>query len=231
MLQVWPCKEKKKRERERWQSRRTWAHLLSWKHENHNQLLNNPWQNWVKATKKDILHPKTKEKPQQDGRRGPFTLYATLYPPGGQPADWKITILKRLSHRSESCEPHVRFPSVGIWSGFGKRSTYSIWHWRPMGLKWSSSTGMEKRETPFLEGTQKFSCVLGPRAKQGPPNNLGQTYLRALEGLLGRQGLAVSHWASRTLRWRSQGIIIGMNFSGRCHFGKIWPHQTPCLLW
>ena len=35
------------------------------------------------------------------------------YPPGGQLTNWKIIILQRFSHRSESSEPHVRLPSLG----------------------------------------------------------------------------------------------------------------------
>ena len=29
--------------------------------------------------------------------------------------DWIIIILQRLSHRSESSEPHVRLPSLEVW--------------------------------------------------------------------------------------------------------------------
>ena len=33
----------------------------------------------------------------------------------GSPTDWKLTGSQRLTHRSESSQPHIKFPHVGIW--------------------------------------------------------------------------------------------------------------------
>ena len=33
----------------------------------------------------------------------------------GSPPDWKVTVSQRLTYRSESSEPHVKFPCLGIW--------------------------------------------------------------------------------------------------------------------
>ena len=65
--------------------------------------------------------------------------------------------------------------------------------------QWGFSTGalQDRREqTTSLEGTHKVSHALDTRAKQGLCNNLG---LRVLEGLLERQGPAVSYCGGRTL--------------------------------
>ena len=36
------------------------------------------------------------------------------YPTGGLPKNWKIIIPQKFSHRSESPEPHIRLPSLGV---------------------------------------------------------------------------------------------------------------------
>ena len=84
-------------------------------------------------------------------------------------------------------------------------------------LEHRSSTELGKTETPLLEGAHSVSCALGPRAKQGPPNNLDQTYLRVLQCLLGKQGSAVACFGGRILRWKSQGIIISLSSPGGLH--------------
>ena len=47
-------------------------------------------------------------------------IEAIPYLPSEQPKDWKITIFQRFSHRSESSEPQVRFPSPGFWHWEGE---------------------------------------------------------------------------------------------------------------
>lgn len=138
----------------------------SHKHHNYNYLINNHQQNHLKDTQKDTLHPKTEKKPHQDGRRGAFTIWAILYLPGGKPTDGKITISKRLTNRVKTSKPHIKFPA---WrSGIGRISPKSIWHWRPVGLEWRSTTR--------LVATHKCSCTLGLRAKKGLNKNLGKNY-------------------------------------------------------
>lgn len=55
------------------------------------------------------------------------------------------------------------------------------------------------KQTPLFEGTHKIPCALDPRVKQRLPENLGWTYLRVLNGILGKQGAAVAHCGGRTL--------------------------------
>ena len=115
----------------------------------------------------------------------------------------------------------------GIW--YQEEKTQSIWLWRPVGLECKSFAGLEETETPFLKGTNKFSCALGPRAKLWLHKNLGQTYLYVLESLLGRQGLAMAHCRGRNWRQRAQGIITGVSSPRGHHFGnKAWAHPRAC---
>ena len=65
-----------------------------------------------------------------------------------------------------------------------------------------SSIGLGEIETPFLTGTHRLSCVLGPRAKQRLHRNLSHTWLQFLEDLLGKQGMTVAHCGGRTLEQR-----------------------------
>ena len=61
------------------------------------------------------------------------------------------------------------------------------------------------RETPLLEG------ALGPRAKEGLHNNLGQTQVPVLEGYLGKQGAALAHCGGRILEAEVPGIFTGVS--------------------
>ena len=111
-------------------------------------------------------------------------------------------------------------------SGTGRRSPWSIWHWRPMGLACRSSLGLGDTETPFLKEVHRLSCALGPRAKQSLHRNLGQIWLQFLEDLLGKQGVIVARCRGRTLEAKVSGIIISVCSSRGGHFGKIWPYPS-----
>ena len=39
------------------------------------------------------------------------------YPLGGRITNWRIIILEKFSNRSESYEPHIRLPRLGVWYG------------------------------------------------------------------------------------------------------------------
>ena len=71
----------------------------------------------------------------------------------GSPTDWKVTGSQRLTYRSESSEPHIKIPCVGIW------------HWEKeplehLALKDSGACAQElhgtgEKETPFLKDTHR----------------------------------------------------------------------------
>ena len=91
----------------------------------------------------------------------------------GWPRDWKITVSQKLTYRSESSEPHVRSPCLGICNWEKEPPEHlalkasGAWVQEPMGLG--------EIETPFLKGAHRLSRALGPRAKQRLHGNLGQT--------------------------------------------------------
>ena len=112
---------------------------------------------------KDILHPKTEKKTQQDGRRGTFEIKSYPIPAKRATTNWKIIISQRFSDRSESSESHIRLPSQGVF------------HWeeeppehlalKAKGLDRRNSTRLGETERPPLGGTRKVSCTPGPREK------------------------------------------------------------------
>ena len=143
-----------------WQSR-TWAHLLSQRHQNHTQLLNKHPQKRLVPTKK-IFYTQRQRRSHNETAGGVLWGYnQILYLPGGWLTNWKIIILQKFSHRSDSCEPQVSLSSLGVWHG--EENPQGFWLWRPAGLECRDSTGLGKT-TPLLEGTHKFSCALGPGA-------------------------------------------------------------------
>ena len=73
--------------------------------------------------------------------------------------------------------------------------------------------GLGETESLLLKSAYRLSCAQGPGAKQRLHRNLGQTCLRFLEDLLGKQGVAVARCGGRTLEAKVSGITIGMNSS------------------
>ena len=69
----------------------------------------------LELTKKDTPHPKTKEKPQRDGRRGAITIKSNPMTAGGWLTNWRTLILQKSTHWSEGSEPHIRLPNLGVW--------------------------------------------------------------------------------------------------------------------
>ena len=140
---------------------------------------------------------------------------------GGQPTDWKLTVSHRLTYGNESPETHIKSLSLGIWH-WEKRSLWSIWQWRSMGLVCKSSTELAETETPFLKGAQRLSCALGLRAEQRPHINLGQIWLQFLEDLLGKRGDCGS-LQMKVIEGKISGIIISVCSSIGGHFEKSCP--------
>ena len=104
----------------------------------------------------------------------------------GSSTDWKLTGSQRLTYRSESSEPHINLPRVGIW------------HWKKeplehLALKASGAFVQELHGTgenrdPILKRCTRTFTALGPKAERGLHRNLGQTSLQFLEDILGKQG-------------------------------------------
>ena len=140
--------------------------------------------------KKDMPHPRTKEKPQQSGRRGMIMIKSNPTPGRGWPTDRRTVMPKKLSHCWEGSGPHIRLPSLGIWPR----------DWESPGnltLK-ATGVGVGGGGQRILEGTSKILCASRPRGEeQWAHRRLSQTYLWVFGHLLQRHGLAVAHHKER----------------------------------
>ena len=142
------------------------------------------------TTQKEILHPRTKKKPHQIVW-GCFHNISNPIATTWWPTYWKTTI----SQSTESSKPHIAPP---VWGTGIKRSLQRIWHWKPARHVCRSSTGLGETEILLLDGAHRLSCALGAKTQPGLHNNLSQTYLQVLEGLLGEEVETVALWGQDT---------------------------------
>ena len=68
----------------------------------------------LEFTRKDIPHPKIKEKPQWDGRRGAITIKSNPITTGWVTNKLRTIIPQKSTLWSEGSEPHVRLPNLGV---------------------------------------------------------------------------------------------------------------------
>ena len=101
-----------------------------------------------------------------------YRIYATPYLPVGRSTDRKVTGSQKLTYKSESSEPHIKLPCLGIWHW--EKEPLAHLAMKARGLVHGSSMGLGEMETPFLKGTPRLSHALGPRAKQRLHRNLYQ---------------------------------------------------------
>ena len=161
----------------------------------------------LELTKKDTPHPKTKEKLQWNGRRGPITIKSNPEPLGGWLTNWRTPVPQKSTHWSEGSEPDVRLPNLGVWQQekefLEKQNLTASGIW----LQDCDRTGGNRDST--LGGHTQSSVHVRTRGgagkEQWPHRRLNQTYLLVLEGLLRRQGLAVAHWWDKDIGSRSSG--------------------------
>ena len=76
----------------------------------------------------------------------------------GQPTKWRIIILQKFSHRSESSKPHIRLPILGV----------QHWEEEPperLALKASRAWLQELSRTGGNTDSTLGGCTPGPRAK------------------------------------------------------------------
>ena len=108
--------------------------------------------------KKDTLLQKKKRRTHQEvgGAISQIEQCHTAWV--GSPTDWKLTGSQRLTYRSQSSEPHIKLPPVGIW------------HWEKeppehLALKASGVCAQELHKTggngdPILKRhTRTFTCT------------------------------------------------------------------------
>ena len=141
---------------------------------------------------KDTACPKTKKKPQRDGRRGTGTIKSNPIP-----TRW-------VTHKLENNNTKEVLPL--LWRFWTPCQYSHPWDLTVrLGIPRESDlegqraliTGLSddwKKQTPVLEGTNKILHMPRPRAKeQLPHRRLNQNYFVVLEGFLWRCGSAGAH--------------------------------------
>ena len=156
-------------------------------------------------TKKDTSHPKTKEKPQWDSRRGAITIKSNPITAGWvthklenkyttevHPLEWRFWAPRQAS----------QFGGVQQWEEeFLDNQTL-----KPSGI-WLQNfdrTG-GNRDSTVGGHTQSSVCIGTQGKEQWPHRRLNRTYLLVLEGSLQRQGMAVAHREDKDTSNRSPG--------------------------
>ena len=158
----------------------------------------------LELTKKDTPHPKTKGKPQWDGRRGTSTVKSNritagwvthrlenIYTTEVHPLEWRFWAPRQASQPGG--------PATG--RGIPRESDFEasgIW------LQDFDRTG-GNRDSTLGGHTQSSVCIGTQRKEQWPQGRLNQTYLLVLEGLLQRRGVAVAHHGDKDTGSRSSG--------------------------
>ena len=140
--------------------------------------------------------------------------------PSRWPTNWRTVIPKKFSYWCRSSKAHNRLLNLGIWQATG--NPQGIWHWRPEGFDYRSSTALRKQT---LGGHKQTFCTPGPwRKEQWPHKRLSQTCLWVSQGLLRRcgqwwPGAGLRHWLQQS--WEPQCAGISCLEGGR-HY-----HQYP----
>ena len=158
-------------------------------------------------SKKDAPCPKTKKKPQWDGRRDAIMLKSSPILAG-----WAAHKLEN-NNTKEVLPLLWRFwaPMSGFlpWgSGKGTWNPQGIWLWRPVGFDYRTSTRLGKTETRFWVGTNRILCVPRPREKAQWPH---RTLTQDLPASVGGSPMEV---------WASSGSLGGGRDPGNSRPGR-----------
>ena len=140
----------------------------------------------------------------------------------GRPTDWTVTVSQRLTYRSESSEPHIKLPCVGIW------------HWEKeplehLPLKATGTCTQELHGTggngdPILKRhTQTFMCT-GSQGKAKSPRESGSNLTTVLGGHPEKRVVNVAYCEGRTLKAKLSGIFSSSAFLWRWPF---WENLAP----
>ena len=158
----------------------------------------------LELTKKDTPHPKTKEEPQWDCRRGAITIKSNPITAGWVTHKLENTYTTVSTHWSEGFESQVRLPNLGIWQREKELLENQTLKASGIWLQDFDRNGGNKDST--LGGHTQSSVCIGTQGKeQWPHRRLNQTYLLVLKGLLQRWGVAVCHHKDRDTGSRSSG--------------------------
>ena len=149
----------------------------------------------LELTKKDTPHPKTKEKPQWDGRRGAITIKSNPVTAGWvthRLENTYTTVVHPLERRFWA--PRQASQPAGPATGGGiPRESESL---KATGIWMQDFDRTEGKRDATLGGNTQSGMHVGTQGKeQWPRGRLNQTYLLVLEGLLRRrEGGCGSPW-------------------------------------
>ena len=158
----------------------------------------------LELTRKGTPHPKTKEKPQWDGRRGAIRVKSNpitagwvthrlenTYTTEVHPLEWRFWAPRQL-------------PNLGVWQWeeeFPENRTL-----KPSGIWLQDFDRTGRNRDSTLRGHTQSSVHMRTQGKeQWPQGRMSQTYLLLLEGLLRRQGVAVAHHGDENTSGRGSG--------------------------
>ena len=127
----------------------------------------------VEHTKNRYPGPKSKKKPQRDGRRGTIMIKSL----DEWPTNWRTIILNKFFHCCEDSEPLIRLPSLGIQQ-----------------RKWEYPQDWVKQKLLSWNAHTKSSAHQNPEGRSSDSQRkLNQNCLLVLEGLLWQHGSAGAH--------------------------------------
>ena len=111
----------------------------------------------LEPTKKDTLHPKTKERLQRDGRQGSSAIESNPIPARWASHKLLNNYTTEVLPLEWGSEPRIRLPSLEVqqWEEDSPESPAL----KASGIDCRTSTRLEEAETPLLEGTHSLVCT------------------------------------------------------------------------
>ena len=161
-------------------------------------------------------HPKTKKKPQPNGRRT-IMIKIKAHTLGGWPTKWKTIMPNKFSHYREDLEPHIRLPSLGMWQRDWESPGNLTLKARGIWLQGFHSTGRNRDSSPgghrqnfVCTSTQKKEAVTPQETEQKLPAGVGGSSVKAWVSRGSPQG-----WGD----WQqlSGKVAFGVKLLGVCH--------------
>ena len=174
----------------------------------------------LELTKKDTPHPKTKDKPQWDGRRGAITIKSNPITAGWVTHKLENTYTTEVHPLERMFCPHVGLPNLGVRQWEYKFLENQTLKASGIGLQDLDRTGGNRDST--LGGHTQSSVHTETQGKeQWPHRRLNQTYLLVLEGLLQRQDGGVcgcgSPWGQGHWQQKFWEVLLSVSPPRVCH--------------
>ena len=114
---------------------------------------------------KKVFHIQRHEEEPTARPQGMHSRYNQIpYPPDRWPTNWGIIIFQEFSHRSKLSEPHIRFPSLGVWHW--EEDPSELLALKTKGSWIQCSTGLKERETHFWRVHMRCHGPWDPGQKQ-----------------------------------------------------------------